>query len=291
MGGFCGYSKYNVLKQFPPHLIPRTLVIEQGNNTPQQVSLIKKDFQFPLIVKPDIGERGWKVEKINSEEQLSAYLNKNKGRFLVQEYIDYPLEFGVMYSRLPGKTSGRITSLVQKEFLSVTGDGVSTLAELFNKSERASFHLDMLEVLYKNDLRRILTKNERMELVSIGNHCRGTTFLNANHLITPVLTQVFDQISHQVKGFYFGRYDIRVPSLEDMYLGKNIKILELNGANSEPAHIYDPNMSILKAYRHLFFHWHNLFQISIRNHQKGIPFMPFRKAIDRIRNRKAAYGV
>ena len=48
--------------------------------------------------------------------------------------------------------------------------------------------------------------------------------------------------------------------------------MELNGAASEPAHIYDPNMSLLKAYRHLFAHWQRLFEISIENHHNGVPY-------------------
>ena len=75
----------------------------------------------------------------------------------------------------------------------------------------------------------IIAQGEVKHLVVIGNHARGTTFLNANHLITPQLIDVFDAISKQVEGYNFGRYDIRVPSLEDLYAGRNIKILELNG--------------------------------------------------------------
>jgi hypothetical protein len=176
---------------------------------------------------------------------------------------------------------------VQKEFLSVEGDGKSTLQELFRQSTRARCHMPMLLKLYKPSLDTIISQGEEVELVSIGNHCRGTTFLNANHLINPALINVFDHISKPVTGFYFGRYDIRVPSLEDLYAGQNIKILELNGANSEPAHIYDPHMPILQAYKHLFSHWHTLFEVSMLNYQRGIPFIPFWKGISILRNRRS----
>ncbi|QHT68623.1 D-alanine--D-alanine ligase [Rhodocytophaga rosea] len=287
MGGFCGYSKSNVLKHLPGKFIPQTQILElTADNVSTVAHTIEENFLFPLIVKPDVGERGWKVEKIHTKEELILYLSQNQGKLIVQEYIDYPLEFGVMYSRLPGQAKGKITSMVQKEFLSVVGDGKSTLAELFHHSKRTRYYEDTLLHLYKDELHIILPEHKKKELVSIGNHCRGTTFLNANHLITPDLLSVFDQISKQISGFYFGRYDLRVPSLEDLYAGKNIKILELNGANSEPAHIYDPQMSIVSAYKHLFSHWNNLFEISIRNHKEGIPFMSFREGLDTIRNRK-----
>jgi hypothetical protein len=289
MGGFGGYSKYNVISKFPPHLIPKTLFINAAITTQEAVvKLVEQNsLAFPLIVKPDVGERGWKVEKISDTPALIKYLILNRQKLLIQEYISYPLELGVMYYRLPGQSKGHITSVVQKEFLSVTGDGKSTLQKLFRQFTRTRYHLPMLLQLYKPDLDKILQPGEVLELVSIGNHCRGTTFLNANHLVTPALTEVFDQISKEIDGFYFGRYDIRVPSLADLYAGRNIKILELNGANSEPAHIYDPQMPILSAYKHLFIHWRNLFEVSMQNHKKGFPFTPLRSALSMIWHRKS----
>jgi hypothetical protein len=288
MGGFGGYSKYNVIKRFPPHLIPRTLFVQAAIYPPAEVLqlLEQNSLKFPLIVKPDVGERGWKVEKIDTFAALIEYLTANPQPLLIQEYIPYPLELGIMYHRLPGQRKGHITSVVQKEFLSVTADGKSSLRDLFNQFTRTRYHLPMLLKLYEHDLDKVFPAGEALELVSIGNHCRGTTFLNGNHLITPALEEIFDSISEQIDGFYFGRYDIRVPSLTDLYAGQNIKILELNGANSEPAHIYDPHMSLSRAYRHLFTHWRTLFEVSMQNSKQGIRFMPFGKAISIIRNRK-----
>ncbi len=287
MGGFCAYSKYGILKQIDPALLPKTLCINASTQNPEEIilSLKQSGIDFPLIIKPDIGERGRGVEKITDVKILLNYLLANPHTLLIQEYINYPLELGIMYHRLPGQTKGSITSVVQKEFLSVCGDGKSTLIQLFERSKRARYHLDMLMKLHAKDLQKVLPTNEVLELVSIGNHCRGTTFLNANHLITPALQDIFDKISCRIDGFYFGRYDIRVPHLDDLYAGRNIKILELNGANSEPAHIYDPDMSIFKAYRHLFSHWHNLFEVSICNHRNGTAFMSVSDAIYKIRNR------
>lgn len=289
LGGFGGYSKYNVIKRFPSHLIPKTLLINAAITTPDEIlkQTQQQGLSFPIIIKPDVGERGWKVEKINDEQAFLSYLAVNRQKLLIQEFINYPLELGIMYHRLPGQSKGQITSIVQKEFLSVTGDGRSTLEELFSGFTRTRYHLSMLLQLYRSELNKVLRHGEALELISIGNHARGTTFLNANHLITPALVEIFDGISKNIDGFYFGRYDIRVSSLEDLYTGHNIKILELNGANSEPAHIYDPQMPILSAYRHLFTHWRTLFDISIKNHKKGYPFTPFLRGISIIRNRRS----
>jgi len=84
-------------------------------------------------------------------------------------------------------------------------------------------------------------------LEPIGNHCRGTTFLNANDIIDEKLTKVFDSISNRIPGFYFGRYDLRCSSIEDLKKGKNVRIIELNGAGSEPDNIYHSCASIFSA--------------------------------------------
>jgi hypothetical protein len=293
MGGFGGYSKYKVISKFPPHLIPKTLLVDAAASTPEAVlKLVRQhNIAFPLIIKPDVGERGWKVEKIADAKAFSQYLGLNRLKLLIQEYINYPLELGIMYHRLPGQSLGQITSVVQKEFLFVQGDGKSTLLQLLRQFTRTRYHLPMLLELYKQNLHTVIPQGEVLELVSIGNHCRGATFLNANYLITPALTEVFNYISKQIDGFYFGRYDIRVASLDDLYAGQNIKILELNGANSEPAHIYDPQMPILQAYKHLFSHWRTLFDISIHNHKNGVPFTSFRQGIAMIWHRKSPYYV
>jgi len=87
----------------------------------------QQNIRFPIILKPDRGERGWQVEKIRSEEELSRYLAKGVDQLLLQEFIPHRLEYGIMYARLPGRRKGRITSLVIEEQLSVTGDGTSTI--------------------------------------------------------------------------------------------------------------------------------------------------------------------
>ena len=51
--------------------------------------------------------------------------------------------------------------------------------------------------------------------------------------------------------------------------------MELNGANSEPAHIYDPKTSLIDAYKAIFKHWNILFDISTANHKEGIKYDSF----------------
>ena len=118
----------------------------------------------------------------------------------------------------------------------------------------------------------VIPKGIEIVLNTIGNHCLGTKFINGEEYINGKLHATFDQISKQIEGFYFGRYDLRCASIEDLYEGK-IKIVELNGCGAEPAHIYQPGYSLRKALGVMYHHWKNLFTISMQNHKRGVKFM------------------
>jgi hypothetical protein len=272
-GGMMGESKSEVLKLVPEEVKPETVFIKLPATTASVLKeLSQHHLDFPLIFKPDLGERGWMVRRINDEKDIERYLKEITIDFIAQPLVDLPLEFGVFYIRYPDKAKGRVTSVTMKKFLSITGDGRSTLRDLILSLDRAKLQWDLLEVKYRDELDRVLPAGEEKELVSIGNHCLGTTFINANHLITPELNESFNRISNQVKGFYFGRYDLRCASFEDLEAGK-VMVVELNGCGAEPAHIYHPGASFWKALGTLFVHVHNMYRISAINHSMGVPYL------------------
>ena len=120
---------------------------------------------------------------------------------------------------------------------------------------------------------------EEVQLVEIGTHCRGAIFLDGGDTITPELEAVIDQIAQSFDGFYFGRFDIRVPSRQDFMAGRNLKIIELNGVTSEATHIYDPTMSLVNAYRVLFQQWRIAFEIGHFNRARGFRVTPVRELL------------
>jgi hypothetical protein len=85
-----------------------------------------------------------------------------------------------------------------------------------------------------------------------------------------------DRISKTYDGFYFGRYDIRTPSVEDFQQGRNFKVVELNGVTSEATHIYDPRNSLWDAYRVLFAQWRIAFEIGAQNRLRSTGPTPLR---------------
>ncbi|MBC7920160.1 MAG: hypothetical protein H7Z75_03640 [Ferruginibacter sp.] len=287
-GGMLGESKVDILNQISDQYKPKTLFIPRSTSLEAIRSMVAAHrIAFPLIAKPNVGERGWRVEKIHDGRELASYVGSNRVDFLIQAYVDTPLELGIFYYRFPGQSQGVVSSVVRKEFLSVRGDGRSSLLTLIQRNERARLQLDVLKAKYRARLHQVLRRDETLTLVHIGNHCRGTKFLNGNHLINEQLTRVFDDISQSIEGFHFGRYDVRCTSLADLYAGKGIRILELNGAGAEPAHIYEPGFSVREAYRVLFHHWRVLYQISRENHRRGVPYLTLREAVQFIRKSRA----
>ena len=279
-GGFFMESKKEIYDLIPQKYYPKTTFIKE--KTPFEDVLIAKEklsISFPLIVKPDIGLRGSAVKKIKSIAELKAY-NKNANfDYLVQDLIPFSNEIGVFYVRFPNEERGKITGIVAKEFMIVTGDGKLTIKELIKKNPRFEMQLTTLEKQYKDKLDEVLLKEEKLNLVPFGNHCRGSKFIDASDLISDKLTNVINEMCLQIDGFYFGRLDIMYHSIAELEEGKNFQVVEINGAASEPTHIYDPKHSIFFAWRELARHITYMYKISVENNKKGFPFLTNKKGM------------
>lgn len=274
-------SKWSIYNLMPAAYYPTTLFFEAGSNPHSVIEHLRQnDLKYPLVGKPDIGMKGLAVKKLDNEPDLIEYILNAPFNFLVQEFVPYEKEAGIFYYRLPGKNRGRISGIVSKEFLSVEGDGISTVKQLLRTDKRHILQLNVLEKTYGSRLDKILEKHERLVLVPYGNHVRGAKFIDVSHMIDEKLEQVIDSVCQQVNGFYYGRMDIRYSSWEDLINGNNFAIIELNGAGSEPTHMYDPNHSIFFAWKEIIRHWTILWEISRRNHDaKHRPYMSIRSGL------------
>lgn len=276
-GGMVAASKKSILDIIPEKYIPKTALIVAPVDFKKVLEALESlQLSYPVIFKPDLGERGWKVEKISNLEEAKDYFTHSTVDLQIQEYIDLPLEAGVFYYRFPREPKGIVSSIVIKKLLYVIGDGKSTLEELIIKKPRARIQYNRLKKIWGERFTWIPSIAERVELEPIGNHNRGTAFLDGNHLICDELIDAFDSISNQIDGFYYGRYDVRCKD-EDALRKGEVKIMELNGAASEPAHIYQAGFPIFKAYNILFKHWKVLYKISVANHKKGTAYTSFKQ--------------
>lgn len=271
-GGDATESKFETLKLLPQTLIPKSIFVPKNRPLTQVIADLKSEnLNFPLIIKPDIGYRGLLVKKLNKDLDLELFLSKYHAiDFIIQEFVAYPNECGILYFRYPDKEMGEITSITLKKYLSVNGDGVSTLAKLISKDA----HAQRYEGIYRDRITGNLDfkpkKGEPFMLNEIGNHCKGASFLNGNIHINNKLRATFDNLSHQMNGVYFGRFDIKFKSFEALEAGLNFKIIELNGVIAEPTHIYDaPNSSYGYAIKSIAKHWQYIYKISKINHLKN----------------------
>jgi hypothetical protein len=276
-GGMAMESKKEIYDLIPPLYIPKTILLKKDRPLDEILeALLNADIHFPMIAKPDIGMKAFGVDILEDERGLRSYIHTISGNFLVQELIRYPNEVGIFYVRRPNEALGRITGIVSKEFLSVTGNGKDSILQLIKQDPRSHFQLASLKRKYGHLLEQILDKGEKYMLVPFGSHTRGAKFLDGSDKLNESLLDTINAICTQIPGFYYGRLDILHTSFEELCEGKNFRIIEINGAGSEPTHIYDPKHSLFFAWYEITRHWRMLYQISALNHKKGHAYLSYR---------------
>jgi hypothetical protein len=287
-GGFLMESKKKIYDIIPQQYYPKTAFFFAGTDIALVLAKLRVlHFAYPLIGKPDVGGMGKGVEKLHNEKELIDYAGSSSLDFLVQEFACQPNEAGVFYYRYPDQESGRISGIVSKELLTVKGNGNSTILELLMKDKRFILQLPVLKKLYGNSLNEVLPEGQEKELVPYGNHARGAKFLDVSHLADETFTKNMDLICRQIKGFYYGRLDIRYNTWEELRAGKNFSVIEVNGAGSEPTHMYDPRHSIFFAWKEIIRHWLILWRIGRMNHKNGIPYLTHRQGMKMMKENKA----
>ncbi len=268
-------SKFKTIELVPKKYRPKSILVTPKTNFSTVVKKIEEvEINYPLIAKPDIGFRGLLVKKINSSTELKEYLKNYPIDIIVQEFLEYENECGIFYHRNPNNNKGLITSITLKKFISVIGDGKSSLKNLILNDDRAKIYFDVFNQMHQNEINNIPPKNKKIKLTVIGNHSKGTQFINGNHLISKKLEITFDRLSKEIDGWYYGRVDLKYNSFEQLENGSDFKILEINGIIAEPTHIYDSeNFTYFNALKAIRKHWKYLFNISITNHEtKNIPY-------------------
>jgi hypothetical protein len=280
LSGMVGVPKSELLAQASGHCADATLtwfvhtINEKALET--QVEIIKSkmeeyDLTFPVVCKPDIGCRGSGVKLVKNEEQLLRYLRAypEDSGVMVQRLATHEAEAGVFYVREPNQTQGKIVSLALKYMPYVVGNGKDTLAKLIESDERASQLQHLYLERHKDHLNDIIPNNEPYRLVFSASHCRGAVFKDANKYITEALTHRINEIMSDLPEFYYGRLDIKFPSVEELQAGRGIEIVEINTASSESLHIWDSDTSLSTAIGSLLYQYKTLFTLGSQNRKRG----------------------
>jgi membrane protein DedA with SNARE-associated domain len=275
-GGIVGESKIGILNELSatsPEFTAKAGLVSGDTFESRLRSFdeirIRLCLSFPLVLKPDVGQRGIGIKLIRTREQAENYLRQTSTPLVVQHYAPEPCEAGIFYYRFPHERHGRIFAITEKLFPIIIGDGQSTIEDLIWRDMRAKLIANTY--LSRFALRRteVLPAGEKLKLVESGNHAQGCIFLDGMHLNSPALEKRIDAISQKLNGFFVGRYDIRYANEQDLRAGINFQIIELNGAASEATSIYDPRNSLQTAYRTLFRQWDLVFAIGAENRRLG----------------------
>ena len=273
-GGFIGESKTDILDGLGAEWVAPYRPISGSLAAAQQLSAVRlfveaQDLDFPIVLKPDAGQRGTGVKIAHSWADVERYCELAGMDFLVQEFVP-GLEFGVFYVRLPSAADGTVFSITEKHLPAIIGDGRSTLTDLVLGDSRAFCLAPLYLEILGARCSQVPAAGESVPLTELGTHCRGAEFLDGRYLLTPQLEATIDTMSKSFDGFFFGRYDIRVPNKEDFQGGKNLRVVELNGVTSEATHIYDRQNSLIAAYRTLFKQWQLAFETGKQNRARGV---------------------
>jgi hypothetical protein len=275
-GGLCGESKLSILAQIGPEaadlVAPACGVVAQPDGVEAaEAAMQSRGLRYPVVVKPDIGCNGTGVRLVRDAAAMGRYLQAfPPGETVVlQHYIEDPNEAGIFYVRHPDEPRGRITSVTIKQPPVVVGDGRSTLRALILADERARLvpHLYLDRLADRLDI--VPEQGERVELVFVGNHCKGSIFQDGRGLVTPALTEAIDGLARSMPDFFFGRIDVRFASTASLRRGVGFRVIEVNGAGSEATHIWDPSTKLLDAWRTQFFHYGAAFRIGAANRRRG----------------------
>lgn len=265
LGGLVGESKWDILRLLPRNAIVPTTLIEPGpigtRIAALEATLRDQRWSWPIILKPDVGERGTGVSLVRNQREARIYLQQQPAAVLAQSYHPGPYEAGVFYIRMPGESAGRIFSITDKRFPAVTGDGRSPLRTLIWRHPRYRVQANVFLNRLANEADHVPPKGVQVNLGFMGNHCRGSMFLDGAALITPELTAAINAIATNAPGFHFGRFDIRYSNVEAFKAGRDFRIVELNGVLSESTNIYDPSMSFFRAQAVLRRQWRWAYRI------------------------------
>ena len=272
-GGFHGESKAEILRSLDPRWVARFRLLAAADSVTEKAAAARRfmddhGLDFPVVLKPDQGLRGVGVAVVASDAEAEAYLAEPRGDVIIQEYVGGP-ELGVFYLRWPGDERGRIFSITEKIRPVVTGDGRSSVERLILADPRAVALAHVYFRILGDQLERVPAAGERVQLVEVGSHSGGVVCVDGERHGTPELVAAVDRVARSCDGFYFGRLDLRGPSLESFHAGRDFKVLELNGVTSEATHVYDLQYGVWAAWRVLCEQWRLAFEIGAANRDRG----------------------
>ena len=248
----------------------------------------RESVPYPVVVKPDVGQRGEDVSIAREETALRQNLALIHGDVILQRFCPGK-EFGIFYIRPPAADKGFIFGITRKALPVVIGDGTHNLEDLILADSRTVCQADVFLRQHADTLYTVPAAGETVQLSQIGNHGRGTLFEEGAYLATPELAAAIERVAGSMNGFYFGRFDLFAPDEEHLRRGEGLRIIELNGVTSESTNLYDPGKSYVERVKILLRQWRYACAIGREQRIRGTRILPFRLMLrhyDRYRKRR-----
>ena len=220
LGGFTGEEKSETLGKLAgksPIALATFTRIRADKDHAARVDAAKKfmaenALTYPVALKPDTGDDGLGVNRIANDAQLAEWLERYHENALIQRWVNGS-EFEVVWTRAPGAAHGRILSVVEKHFVSVTGDGHRTLEELIWADDIAVSQGKLYLRLNWHRASDIIPAGDIVPLTHIGTHPLGARMHDRQELRTEALAAELDKVSDAVGGLHYAVYDLRLDAV------------------------------------------------------------------------------
>lgn len=285
-GGLTGESKTDCMEMVDGSMrqyLSRTAGVEGRAHdedpdvlfTRARLAAANAGIEYPLVVKPDMGWRGWGVRRIENDDELRDYTRDYPAdvRMLVQDYSDWHGEAAIFYARHPGQATGEIFSLTFRYFPFVIGDGESTLEDLILANSRMRWKKKVLMDQHRERLDWVPAEGEEFRLATVGSNRVGGLYVDGGSYVTPALTDRIESLAKAMPEFHFGRFDVRFRTIGALQAGEDFTVVEINGAGSEAVHIWDPDVPLTEVFRVLLQQQSIMFRIGAANRKRGFKAM------------------
>lgn len=272
-GGVIDESKSAILARMPHPSVLEWILVAPGEPA-RRAARLRAHFEragwtWPLILKPDKGERGAGVKLVRDADAAATYLATEASAVVAQVFHPGPVEVGVFWYRYPDRPRGRILGVTDKRFPEVTGDGVSSMRQLIREHPRYRLQEGVFLARLGAGADRVPSEGEVVRLANAGNHAQGTLFADGSEYVTPALSDAIEAIAASVRGFHIGRFDIRCPSYDALRRGEDLAVIELNGVTAEDTRHYDPRYGIWFKWSSLVHSWRIACRIGHHNIRRG----------------------
>ncbi len=289
-GGIVGESKAEILHALAsagPDVMSAALL--EPAPTDQRLNALRNAMlnpggigPYPVVLKPDTGQRGYGVRLVRSDLDARCYFDAMPRAVVAQAYHPGPHECGITWVRDPDPPPGRIGriyAVTRKDFPVVVGDGRHTVEELVLRDRRFRRQSPVFLARFVGSRAWVPAHGQRVRLAQSGNHAQGTLFRDGEDLITPALEARIDSIiaayaspvgTPTDPGIDYARLDLRYESDDLLRAGRGIGIVELNGTTGEPTNLYDPGRSVVWAYSVLFGQWSRLYRLGAVRRGRGV---------------------